>query len=68
MTRTRLERLNEVLTGAQLHKATYAVLTTEDLETLLAVVDAGQHVVKNWSTGDLAGAVNNLDTTIGELE
>ena len=30
-------------------------------ETIAAQIDAAQHVVDNWSSGDLAGAVNGLE-------
>lgn len=65
---TRLKQLSDALVDAQVCRATTVRLDTEDLEALLAVVDAGQNVVSNWSRGDLAGAVNTLDLTIGALE
>lgn len=38
------------------------------LDKLKAMVDAADHVVKNWSRGDLAGAVNKLEAAADEAE
>lgn len=62
-----LNRIQQVLDGAEKHEAQHVVLDWTTAQALLNVALAGQAVVDHWESHQLAQAVRALSTELADL-